>query len=168
MLVENLWTEHGLVNGVLGVVYNIIWAVGVDQQRDPPLAVLVVYNKYKGPRLFKVNSKPVVPVFILTQEFFWGAISCQRTQFPITIAYAITIHKAQGLTVKRAVLDINQREFAVGLNYIAILRVKTLQGLLFKEAFNLTRFRRSGGDTVIIRTADAVQRHPQHIQHPTI
>lgn len=56
----------------------------------------------------------------------------QRTQFPITLAWACTIHKVQGLTVDRIVIssELNkQRSFNYGQIYVALSRAKTLQGI---------------------------------------
>lgn len=57
-------------------------------------------------------------------------------QFPLTLAYTMEIHKAQGSIVSRAVLNISGREFSPGLTYVAVSHVKTLKGILFEEAFN--------------------------------
>ena len=65
-----------------------------------------------------------------------GSTQCSRAQFPLTIAYAITVHKAQGITLKRVVTKIAAREFASGLNYVACSRVTSLQGLMFEEPFD--------------------------------
>ena len=60
--------------------------------------------------------------------------------FPLRLAYAITVYKSQGLTLQRAVLCLEKMDFAIGLSYVAISRVKTLEGLLFKDSFDLERF----------------------------
>ncbi|KAK3918913.1 ATP-dependent DNA helicase pfh1 [Frankliniella fusca] len=73
---------------------------------------------------------------------------CTREQFPLCLAYAITVHKAQGLTVERAVVNVGQRDFQVGLIYVAMSRVKSWDGLLLDPEFSLNRMtdvRRSRG-----------------------
>lgn len=58
----------------------------------------------------------------------------QRTkQFPIKLAYAYTIHKAQGQTYNKVILDLNSHIFAPGQLYVALSRAKSLQGLFLTK-----------------------------------
>ena len=65
-----------------------------------------------------------------------------RKQFPIILAYAVTIHKCQGLSLDCAIIDLSDRVFAPGMAYVALSRVRSISGLkLHLVAFDPTSIR---------------------------
>jgi len=139
MLTTNLWTEIGLVNGSMGSIEDLSWDYG-RQTDQLPSVILIRFDSYTGPS-FPGCPVGTVPVFPQTRQFDYKGIVCLRTQFPLRLGYAITVHKSQGLTLLRAVMNLNQREHCLGLSYVAVSRVKTLAGLMFETPFDYDRFR---------------------------
>lgn len=54
----------------------------------------------------------------------------ERQQFPLKLAWSITIHKAQGLTLNDVWVDLGPSEKAAGLTYVALTRVRTISPIL--------------------------------------
>ena len=72
---------------------------------------MVEFDGYKGP--FWEDTR-TVPVFLATTRFRHNNHDCERTQFPLVVAYAITIHKSQGMTLEKAVLNIEKKGLPAG------------------------------------------------------
>jgi ATP-dependent exoDNAse (exonuclease V) alpha subunit len=55
------------------------------------------------------------------------------TQYPLKLAWAVTIHKSQGMTFERVIIDIGRGTFTHGQLYVALSRCTTLDGIVLKK-----------------------------------
>ncbi|CAB4010748.1 ATP-dependent DNA helicase PIF1 [Paramuricea clavata] len=134
MLTLNLWPSLGLCNGSTGTVVDIIYAVN-HQPPDLPIAVIVHFDNYIGPAFGNIAS--CVPIVPFTASNISNGTINERQQIPLTLAWALTIHKSQGMTLKKAWVDIGQKESALGISYVAISRVPNISSLVIEPtSFN--------------------------------
>ncbi len=140
MLRANLWTEVGLVNELIGIIEEILFEEG---QRPPSLsiAVLIEFNDYNGPAITTMEGKRVVPILPIRQTWESKNVVCSRLQIPISLAWAVTVHKSQGLTLPKAIINLGEREYAVGLSFVAVSQIRALKDLLF-QPFSFKRLQR--------------------------
>ena len=131
MLTSNLWVSAGLVNGSLRQVVDIFYK---SQHHPPQLPTFFVVNfqKYIGPA-WDTNN----PTFLPIPPIQRGA----RTQIPLKMAWALTIHKSQGMTLPKATIDIGTME-RQGLTFTALSRVPSLTDLHISLAFSYDRYKR--------------------------
>jgi tRNA uridine 5-carbamoylmethylation protein Kti12/predicted nuclease of restriction endonuclease-like (RecB) superfamily len=83
-------------------------------------------------------------------------------QYPIKLAWAITIHKSQGLTFEKAIIDANAA-FAHGQVYVALSRCKSFEGMVLRTPISFNSIKTDG--TVASYTKNAEQNSPgeQHL-----
>ena len=60
------------------------------------------------------------------------------TQYPIKLAWAVTIHKSQGQTFEKVIIDLDRGSFAHGQTYVALSRVTSLEGLFLTRPIEIS------------------------------
>ncbi|XP_057834588.2 uncharacterized protein LOC131045086 [Cryptomeria japonica] len=129
MLTTNIWTKAGLINGALGEVVDIVYQYG-SKPLDISAYVITRINNYIGP-----SWNPTYPKVVPITPISLG----NRKQIPLKMAWAITVHKSQGLTLQKATIDIGAIE-RQGLTFTAMSRVKTLDSLHIETGFSFERY----------------------------
>ena len=129
MLTKNLWPSTGFCNGSTGIVIDIIYETNHNPP-DLPIAVLVKFDAYCGPSFFDIPY--CVPITPVTASVHIGNKTLERQQLPLTLAWALTIHKSQGMTLEKAWIDIGKKENTLGITYVAISRVRNLSSLVIE------------------------------------
>lgn len=83
-------------------------------------------------------------------------------QFPVKLAWALTIHKSQGLTFNNVIIDMGRGAFSGGQTYVALSRCRSFKGIVLKSTLNsrdvfvnpaLTEFSKTFNDIVAINGA---------------
>ena len=119
LLVNSYKTKYGLVNGSRGVVID--FRPTKSTKLGPDVLPVVRFDNGRdvkiSPHLFQTN------------------IDGQRKtglQLPLSLAWALTVHKSQGMTLSRVELDISD-SWDVGQSYTALSRVRDAKGLWIRS-----------------------------------
>ena len=140
MLTTNIDIADRLINGQLGTIVR----TEVNQNNQNPTVIYIKFDDDKaGSSLIQKSSHPFVrenrvvplqPVLakIKIRPNKPSSPEIQRTQFPLTLAYAVSIHKVQGLSLTNVVISfdlVKQRSFNYGQVYVALSRATSLNGI---------------------------------------
>jgi ATP-dependent DNA helicase PIF1 len=119
MITVNIDLEQGLTNGTQGRVEGFAEFTGAPQIRLPDGRVIQI------------------PLYSWQSEDY-PVLTIQN--YPLVLAWAITIHKSQGSTLECASIDLGQNIFADGQSYVGLSRVQSLDGL-YLTAFHSARIK---------------------------
>lgn len=94
-------------------------------------------NGSRGTVIDFAHNKPIVQLAngkeIAVEPFAWkfeedGRVLAEVAQLPLRLAWAITIHKSQGMSLDAAEIDLS-RSFSPGMGYVALSRVRSIEGI---------------------------------------
>jgi ATP-dependent exoDNAse (exonuclease V) alpha subunit len=119
--------QKQFVNGSIGIITDLsednIKIKILDDREDEKIIDL---EKQEW-EIIKYENDPKKPGMITTKTI--GTFK----QYPIKLAWAITIHKSQGKTFDRVIIDMGGGAFESGQTYVALSRCRTLQGIVLKQ-----------------------------------
>ena len=136
--------DKAFYNGMIGTVTEINEKNFFVRTKDTGVVIKVEPEQWENTR-YDINERTNE----ITEE-----VEGTFTQFPVKPAWAITVHKSQGLTFDRAIIDV-QRAFTHGQTYVALSRCRTLEGLVLSAPLLMSAIIRDGAvDDYVSRAAE--------------
>ncbi len=133
-------------NGKIGAIVDIdedIIHVRCNGDADDIAVTMVVWQNYK----YSIDEE--------TREISETEIG-SFTQYPLKLAWAITIHKSQGLTFEKAIIDASSA-FAHGQVYVALSRCKTIEGMILSSPLSAQCIK---NDSTVQEFSRSVEQNP--------
>ncbi|MFN7039262.1 MAG: DEAD/DEAH box helicase [Alphaproteobacteria bacterium] len=118
MMLKNTYQKEGIINGSIGVIK------GFTEKRLPLV-------KFASGQVKEIAAEEWI-IEEFNNEKLAMEVKAKITQIPLMLAWAITVHKSQGMTLDEIECDL-QAAFEEGQVYVAISRVKSLEGLYLKS-----------------------------------
>lgn len=115
MMLKNTYQKEGVINGSLGVIREFAKKTNYPIVEFNNGAILTIAPEIWALEKFDVEKREIVT-------------EAEMSQVPLLLAWAITIHKSQGMTLDKVQCDLS-KVFADGQIYVALSRVRTLEGL---------------------------------------
>ena len=112
ILLHNLAVEHGLLNGTQGVVKKIVYDTASgplheDEAQRMPRSIVIDFPQYVGPIYYDAKKFPERRTWVPIEPREVSKddnASVKRIQYPLTLGWALTPWKAQGMTLDKAVV----------------------------------------------------------------
>ena len=118
MCISNIDQERNIVNGSQGIIIGFQTSTDGTFQKFP----VVKFDRLVTPEVIKPHT------WLNERNEKIGI-----TQIPLILSWAITIHKSQGLSLEKAMINIGSNIFEYGQTYVALSRVKSLEGLYLQN-----------------------------------
>ena len=124
MFIRNDITKRAYVNGTIGIVRTISQdkiVVEIEDNNGDRKQIKVEKEEWEILK-YRVSNKGVIESEIV------GTF----TQYPLKLSWAVTIHKSQGKTFNKVIIDMAGGAFEHGQTYVALSRCRTLEGIVLK------------------------------------
>lgn len=160
MITANIDLDDGLVNGAMGYLryiefkpegasttelddgdsrINCLWVEFSDNNRTGQLTRSKCRPKVVASAHLDSSWTPIYRRKATFSIIGMKSVKCRRINFPLSLACAMTAHKSQGATFDKVVFDYHKK-LTQQLVYVALSRVKTLDGLYLTNCTNDTKF----------------------------
>lgn len=134
MLITNLDQANGLVNGSRGVIRGFTDCITNGEDKMSKIIAKAILeggvNKFPIVEFTTGESRIIGPAsWGIDGQGPGGTDYIYRIQIPLRLAWATTIHKAQGASLDCALVDVGRKTFEYGQAYVALSRVRSLDAL---------------------------------------
>lgn len=120
-------TQRRYVNGSLGIIEDLSYDKIMIRLLDPSGKDVHIEIEKEEWEIIKYKIDPS------NKEKITSEVTGTFTQYPIRLAWAMTIHKSQGKTFNRVMIDLGRGAFEYGQTYVALSRCRSLQGIYLKK-----------------------------------
>ena len=117
--------DQKFVNGTIGKIVSL----------EPDEIKVALENPNGSQRIIKVEQLEweIMKYKINAKDEIETEVTGSFKQYPLRLAWAVTIHKSQGKTFDKIIIDMGKGAFESGQTYVALSRCRTLEGIVLKN-----------------------------------